>query len=142
MHYTGPLDNLNGLHILLEAYNCTQQIDKLYNAEELITLLSDICFSAGLNVVTTAVHQFYNSNTPAGVTGVVVLAESHLAFHSWPEIGAFTADVYVCNFNSNNDSKAKEVISSILNFFAPTSKNVRYIVRGNLNNTVNNQISN
>ncbi|MDC5255893.1 S-adenosylmethionine decarboxylase family protein [Acinetobacter baumannii] len=137
MHDTSHLDSLNGLHILLEAYNCTEQIDKLYNAEELIAFLTDICFSAGLNVVTTAVHQFYDNNNAAGVTGVVVLAESHLAFHSWPEIDAFTADVYVCNFNSNNDAKAKYVIDSILNLFSPTSKNIKYIVRGRLNRAVN-----
>ena len=34
-----------------------------------------------------------------GVTGVVLLAESHVAIHTWPELGNVTLDIYVCNFN-------------------------------------------
>jgi spermidine synthase len=41
-----------------------------------------------------------------GVTGTVLLAESHLAIHTWPETGSVTIDVYVCNFSADNSGKA------------------------------------
>ncbi len=49
-------------------------------------------------------HQFGEGG---GVTGVVVLAESHLAIHTWPEKMSVTVDVYVCNYGSDNREKAR-----------------------------------
>ena len=46
-----------------------------------------------MTVVGDSFHQF----EPQGVTGTVLLAESHLAIHTWPEQGFVTIDVYVCN---------------------------------------------
>jgi len=50
--------------------------------------------AAGLTPVDGVFHRF---PLPGGVTGVVLLAESHVAVHTWPERGAVTLDVYVCN---------------------------------------------
>ncbi|MDX2062625.1 MAG: adenosylmethionine decarboxylase [Bacteroidia bacterium] len=47
---------------------------------------------AGATVVAELVHRF----EPQGVTGVFVLKESHCAFHSWPELGVLTVDVFTC----------------------------------------------
>ena len=46
-------------------------------------------------------------DAPAGITGVVLLAESHLAVHTWPELAAATLDVYVCNFGADNSARAR-----------------------------------
>jgi hypothetical protein len=54
---------------------------------------------SGLTPVGELFHRF---EPGGGVTGVVLLAESHLAVHTWPELGAVTMDVYVCNFSGDN----------------------------------------
>jgi S-adenosylmethionine/arginine decarboxylase-like enzyme len=68
---------------------------------------------------------------PAGVTGTVVLAESHLAIHTWPEIGAVTLDVYVCNFSGDNSNRAHALFDEVIARFArPVEK--KEVARGHL----------
>ena len=56
-----------------------------------------------MTIVGDSFHQF----EPQGVTGTVLLAESHLAIHTWPEHGFVTIDVYVCNYTTDNTAKAE-----------------------------------
>jgi S-adenosylmethionine decarboxylase len=58
---------------------------------------------SGLRSVNELFHRFEPAARGA-VTGVVLLAESHLAVHTWPELGAVTLDVYVCNFGGDNSA--------------------------------------
>jgi S-adenosylmethionine decarboxylase len=58
-------------------------------------------------------HQFDN----AGFTSVHCLSESHIAVHTWPEIGIVTFDVYLCNYRTNNDRIVLEIASNIVAFF-------------------------
>ena len=55
-------------------------------------LLPEACRSAGATVLGARFHQF----EPEGVTGVVLLAESHASLHTWPEAGLATLDVFTC----------------------------------------------
>ena len=55
----------------------------------------------------------------SGITGVVLLAESHLAVHTWPELEAATLDVYVCNLGADNSARAERLMESLLAAFAP-----------------------
>ena len=52
--------------------------------------------------------------TVNGVTGSLLLAESHLAIHTWPEFGAVTLDVYVCNFMGDNSAKATALMDALV----------------------------
>jgi S-adenosylmethionine decarboxylase proenzyme len=72
-------------------------------------------------------HQF---PAPGGVTGVVLLAESHLAVHTWPELGAVTLDVYVCNLDADNSSKARALLTALEVAFAPQRVEHHQVVRG------------
>jgi S-adenosylmethionine/arginine decarboxylase-like enzyme len=45
-----------------------------------------------------------------GVTGVVLLAEYHVAVRTWPELGAVTLDVYVCNLHGDHSVKAEALM--------------------------------
>jgi spermidine synthase len=49
----------------------------------------------------------------------VVLAESHLAVHTWPETQAVTLDLYVCNFSQDNSSAARNACRRLISAFAP-----------------------
>jgi spermidine synthase len=60
----------------------------------------------------------------------VLLAESHLAVHTWPERSAVTLDVYVCNFSTDNSGRAKQVLEHLIDRFKPESKSLKTIQRG------------
>ena len=66
----------------------------------------------------------------AGATGAVVLAESHLAVHTWPELRAVTLDLYVCNFSRDNSAAARAAFAQLIARFCPHRCVQREIVRG------------
>jgi S-adenosylmethionine decarboxylase proenzyme len=66
----------------------------------------------------------------AGVTGVVLLAESHVAVHTWPELGAVTIDVYVCNFGADNSERARDLMAALESAFAPARVERHRLERG------------
>ncbi|MDT8273648.1 MAG: adenosylmethionine decarboxylase, partial [Desulfomonilia bacterium] len=70
-----------GIHILAEYYDC--RVDVLKNTKNIEKHLNDAAEVAGATVVSSAFHTF----NPYGVSGVVVIAESHLTIHTWPEYG-------------------------------------------------------
>jgi S-adenosylmethionine decarboxylase len=53
------------------------------------------------------------------VTATVLLAESHLCVHTWPEQGGVTLDVYVCNFGGDHSTKARAVMDALEALFMP-----------------------
>ena len=60
----------------------------------------------------------------------MLLAESRLAVHTWPELGAVTLDVYVCNFGGENSAKAHELMRLLLAAFAPQQVQQQAMHRG------------
>jgi S-adenosylmethionine decarboxylase proenzyme len=81
---------------------------------------------AGLTVVGDRFFQF----EPQGVTGTVLLAESHLAIHTWPEEGFVTVDVYVCNYTTDNTGKAERLFAQLEAALKPARKRFQAIRRG------------
>lgn len=67
---------------------------------------------------------------PAGITGVVLLAESHLAVHTWPELGRVTLDVYVCNLGRDNSACAQALMAQLAAQFEPTERQMQQLWRG------------
>jgi S-adenosylmethionine decarboxylase len=61
---------------------------------------------------------------------VVLLAESHLAVHTWPELGAVTLDVYVCNFSGDNSAAPHSLLEALETAFAPARVERHELVRG------------
>ncbi len=79
-----------GRHILAEFYECdTDAINDVRLVEE--TLLRS-AKEAGATVIGSSFHLF----EPYGVSGVVVISESHLAIHSWPEYAYAAVDIFTC----------------------------------------------
>jgi len=70
---------------------------------------------AGLTVVGVSSHQF----RPQGATVAVLLAESHLAVHTWPEARFLTVDLYVCNATQDHTAQAEAIWSRLLKAFRP-----------------------
>lgn len=97
--------------------------------------LREACLGAvrtsGLTPVGDLFHPFApREGASGGVTGVVLLAESHLAVHTWPELGAVTLDVYVCNLGRDNSRSARALMQALEDVFAPASASRQELARG------------
>jgi len=117
---------MNGLHILAEFHACKGDRRLLLEAEPLAALCRRVCKGAGLEVVAEAFHQFAG----AGATGALVLAESHLAIHTWPELESVTLDLYVCNYSQDNRAAAEAAYDALRTQFKPGRVVRRDVARG------------
>jgi S-adenosylmethionine decarboxylase proenzyme len=79
-----------GTHLLVECRGCTPAV--LNDAERLEEALRAAAQAIGASVVSATFHAF----SPHGVTGVLLLAESHLSIHTWPEYGFAALDLFTC----------------------------------------------
>jgi len=80
-----------GRHLLLELYEC--EFDLLNDLERLEKILVSVVNDAGATLIDTRFHRF----SPYGVSGVVVIAESHITIHTWPEHNYAAIDVFTCD---------------------------------------------
>jgi len=117
---------MDGIHLLGEWYECPAHTPEFTRASSLRALCLNAVRDAGLTVVGDSFHQF----EPQGVTGTVLLAESHLAIHTWPEYGFVTVDVYDCNLATDNSDKAKHLFSALEAAMQPKRTKYQAIVRG------------
>ncbi len=95
--------NALGKHLLLELKDCDKEV-----LNDLSLLRSTLVMAAnesGATVLGESFHPF----TPQGVSGVVVIAESHLSIHTWPEYGYAAVDIFTCG-SSVHPEKAAEVL--------------------------------
>ncbi len=79
-----------GTHLLLELRECNT--NTLCNLELVQDALTNAALEAKATIVEVAFHEF----SPFGISGMVVIAESHLAIHTWPEYGYAAVDVFTC----------------------------------------------
>lgn len=78
-----------GRHIIAEMYGCNK--DYLSNPQLMEELLLEAARRAELTIIASKTHNFI-----PGVTSLVIVGESHLAIHTWPEYGYAAVDVFVC----------------------------------------------
>jgi len=89
--------NALGRQLLVEFYGCDS--NGLNDKEMLRTALRDAAILAGATIVADVFHEF----NPHGISGVVVIAESHLAIHTWPEFGYAAVDLFTCGEDISPD---------------------------------------
>jgi spermidine synthase/S-adenosylmethionine decarboxylase len=121
---------MNGLHIIAEFHRCACAADLLREVAAVRALCLSACGAPGLTVVAEAFHGFGTAESPDGATGAVVLAESHLAVHTWPELAGVTIDIYVCNFSQDNRAAAEAAFRRLQEAFRPGATVRRDIIRG------------
>ena len=121
---------MNGLHLIAELHDCRCPARLLSEVDALREACLAVCSVPGLTPVAQAFHQFTTGGVPAGATGAVILAESHLAVHTWPELAAVTLDLYVCNFSQDNSAAARAAFDQLTAAFCPVSVERREILRG------------
>ena len=117
---------MNGLHLIGDLTGCRCDPQLLLDCERFREKCVEFVKDSGLTIMDVSFHQFEGS----GFTGTVVLAESHIAIHTWPEQNGLTLDVYVCNYSANNSAKARQVFEAIIGYFRPTEAARHEIDRG------------
>lgn len=122
---------MQGLHLTADLYNCNCDRSLLINEQVLTDLCRKATEDSGLTIVGEKWHTFPDyQGEPGGVTGTLLLAESHLAIHTWPERSSVTLDVYVCNFEADNSVKAENLMSALEKAFQAEQSQRQRIMRG------------
>lgn len=84
-----------GRHVLAEVHGC--QFEVLNDINRVEDIMIKAALEAGAEVREFVFHKF----SPQGVSGVVVISESHLSIHTWPELGYAAVDVFTCGDKVN-----------------------------------------
>jgi len=125
---------MRGLHLTADLRGCAAVSDVMTAPAALRSACLGAVAAAGLTPVGELFHRFATTNAgaSAGITGVVLLAESHVAVHTWPELGAATLDVYVCNLGADNSRRAEALLATLIDAFAPAAVERHALERGAL----------
>ena len=123
---------MQGLHLTADLHDCGCDLRWLTDAGLLGRHCVAAVQAAGLQAVAQLFHTFDSAggDTPPGVTATVLLAESHLCVHTWPERRAVTLDVYVCNFGGEHSAKALALMDNLLDLFQPAQVQRHALRRG------------
>ncbi len=122
---------MQGLHLTADLSGCAPGQPVLTDTAALRALCRRAVERAGLQQVGECFHPFpAEGGEPRGVTGVLLLAESHLAVHTWPELGTVTLDLYVCHHRADNSARAEAALAVLLEGFAPARADCQRVRRG------------
>jgi S-adenosylmethionine decarboxylase len=118
---------MDGLHLTADLRGVAAALPAMSDC----AALRECCLAAVAHAELQPVGElFHRFPAGGGVTGVVLLAESHLAVHTWPELEAVTLDVYVCNYGADNSQRAEALLGALLAAFAPRSVERHTLRRG------------
>lgn len=123
---------MQGSHLTADLRGCDADQPLMLSPAALRALCVDAVAAADLGAVAELFHRFTpaSGQTQSGITGVVLLAESHLAVHTWPELGAVSLDVYVCNLGRDNCDRAEALMSRLIAAFGATEIKRQTLLRG------------
>jgi S-adenosylmethionine decarboxylase len=115
-----PLSRPVGNHLLADLYGVQPGV--LRDGAALERLLRQAAAAAGARVLGSHFHSFGAAD---GVTGVVLLAESHMSIHTWPETGLAAADIFMCGA-----ADPTRALAVLLEALAPAVRHVQTVRRG------------
>ena len=99
--------NALGRHLLIELYDCEREVlNDLSSVREIMLKAAVDC---GAVVMGDSFHRF----SPQGVSGVVIIAESHLSVHTWPEYGYAAADIFTCGTTVDPQIAAEVLVEGL-----------------------------
>jgi S-adenosylmethionine decarboxylase len=102
-----------GLHFMLDGYGCPLEV--LNNKELLTEMLRNIPTKMGMHIISEPLIVEVgpkNRKDPGGLSGFVLIAESHLSFHTFPNRGFVTIDVYTCQDILDTQKLTDEFVSA------------------------------
>ncbi len=112
-----------GKHLIVELYDC--DFDLINDVSQVEKILVEAVAISKATIVQPVFHQF----SPHGVSGVVVIAESHFTIHTWPEYGYCALDIFTCGELIDSDAS----LAYLQKAFKAGSFSVMEIKRGVLN---------
>lgn len=119
------LMKLDGLHLMIECFDCDRGL--LKDPEKIRAFLSELPSKIGMNKLDEPHIINYKGNDSwdkGGITGFVLIAESHISIHTFPHNGFFSADVYSCKpFN------AEKVVTYFKEYFDSKRERVQIAKR-------------
>lgn len=115
--------SLTGLHVLGEIY--TKEGGASLSLAQTKNIISKIIKENGFRELGSSYYQF----PKGGFSGIINVAESHIAVHTWPELNYVTLDVYICNFRKDNSGASKKIFDEISEIFKPLKITKRLIGR-------------
>ncbi len=117
---THPAHRPAGTHLLADLYGVAA--DRLTDCARIDALLRAGAEAAGARILHSHFHSFGQA---MGVTGVLLLAESHISIHTWPEYGFAAADIFMCG-----EAQPRLALDVIEHALEPASSIVQTIARG------------
>jgi len=117
---SAPAHRPAGRHLLADFYGVADGV--LKNAAFLEKLLTESAVKAGAHVLFSHFHAF---GEEGGVTGVVLLAESHISIHTWPEEGFAAVDAFMCG-----EAQPEKALDAMRGALHPERCEVRLMARG------------
>jgi S-adenosylmethionine decarboxylase len=109
-----------GRHVLAEYFDCDKEL--LNDPKRLEEFMQEAATKANATVISSSFRTF----EPFGVSGVIIVAESHLAIHTWPEYGFAAVDFFTCG-DTSNPWKAHEFLKTVLK---PSHTEEKEVLRG------------
>lgn len=109
-----------GHHYFFEFYDCPAE--NLSQLEPIRHAMLTAARKAGASIVNDLFHQF----SPQGVSGVVVIEESHLSIHTWPEFGYAAVDFFTCS----SRTEPEMAMQYLAQFFSCANSEIKIFERG------------
>lgn len=111
---------MNAHHLLADLFEC--ESSRLNDPQLIREAMLGAARSCGATIVADSVHQF----SPQGVSGVVVIAESHLTIHTWPQEGYAAIDVFTCGVALRAEKAVRHLAAAL----GSTRQRVTEVPRG------------
>ncbi len=109
------------LHILADLHGCRGDKRYLTDVSTVKKKILEVVRRSGFKIVSSAFHKFTpgTNATDGGITGVIVVSESHLALHTWPEKDFVNFDVFFCSYSKDNSVKTRKVFKEFSRLYHP-----------------------
>lgn len=109
------METVNGTHIIGDLKMCDENYLFDLDMEKVKEETFEIIKRNKMTILGNHFHLFDNNS----FTGVIALSESHVAMHTWPELGVVNIDVYTCNYNRDNTEGTRKIFEEITKIFKP-----------------------
>jgi len=123
----GQMNNGMGVHLLVNFRDCP--IELLENKDVVEKIALESAREADLDMIKHEFHQF----EPAGVTGFILIGESHLSIHTWPEYGSAAVDIFCCFLSEDKKemamTKAENTHRALVKRFKPKKVEKKLVMR-------------
>ena len=99
--------NALGRHLLIELKDCNEEV--LNDLDFLKRCLHDAAEQIGATVVNECFYEF----SPHGISGVLIIAESHVCIHTWPEHGYAAVDIFTCGYSVKPERAVNPLVEKL-----------------------------